>query len=155
VKTLRLLLPAALAVAVLLPAAGQARSALVIRLVSVNTSTSVKDTPPTGASVGDSFTETSRLRNAVAQFGKPKGAVVGSDRATTTLVSAQAVRMQGTVRLPGGTLTIRGRVTGTQRSVTVPVTGGTGRFAGARGTVTAAALPDGRSASNVYRLTLP
>jgi hypothetical protein len=115
----------------------------------------VKDVPPTGASVGDSFTEASRLRNAVAQFGRPKGAVVGSDRATTTLISAQAVRMQGTVRLPGGTLTIRGRVTLRPGSASVPVTGGTGRFAGARGTVTAAALPDGRSAANVYRITLP
>jgi Dirigent-like protein len=155
VKALRLLLPAALVVAVLLPSAAQARSTLVLRLISVSTSSSVDDRPPAGASVGDSFTETSRLRNAVAQLGRPKGAVVGTDRATTTLISAQAVRMEGTVRLPGGTLTIRGRVTLRPGSASVPVAGGTGRFAGARGTVTATALPDGRSASNVYRLTLP
>jgi hypothetical protein len=145
--------------ALALPAAGSARAdaTLVIRLVSVTTSTRVDDRPPRGPTAGDKVFSTSRLRNAVAQFGKPRNAVVGSDRGTLTLTSANSVRIDVTARLPGGTLRVRGPLrtlaNGGQR---YPVVGGTGRFAGARGTVTVRPLSGaGQRASNVYRLTLP
>jgi hypothetical protein len=62
-----------------------------------------------------------------------------------------------TATLPGGTLRVRGAMhvlaDGSER---YPVNGGTGRFAGARGTVTVRSLGgQGTQSSNVYRLTLP
>jgi hypothetical protein len=145
--------------ALVLPAAGSARAnaTLVVRLVSITTSTRVDDRPPRGPTAGDRIFSRSRLRNAVPQFGRARNAVVGSDRGTLTFTSASAVRLDVTATLPGGTL----RVRGPQRMLRdggrrYPVVGGTGRFAGARGTVTVRPLSGtGSRASNVYRLTLP
>ena len=127
-------------------------SRLVIRLISNNSIASANDKPPKGLSAGDSFTTTSTLRNQVAQFGKPKGALVGRDRAVQTFLSPTAFTIKGYAVLPGGRVLFRGRVTTTGSSV--KVTGGTGRYASARGTVTADSL-GGTRTTNVYRLTLP
>ncbi len=81
-----------------------------IKLISITTSERRNDVPPRGISVGDSEFSTSRLVNAVPQFGKAKGAVVGSDRSTTTLRSISTARVEGTATLPGGTLLIHGTV---------------------------------------------
>lgn len=147
--------------ALLLPSAGSARAdaSLVVRLVSITTSNRVDDKPPGGPSAGDRIYTTSQLRNAVAQFGRRRNAIVGSDRGILTFTSGSTARADVTARLPGGTIRVRGRMTilagGGQR---YPVAGGTGRFAGARGTLTVRPLggPVNRPrASNVYRLTLP
>jgi hypothetical protein len=145
--------------ALVLPAAGSARAnaTLVVRLVSITTSTRVDDKPPRGPTAGDRIFQTSRLLNAVPQFGKARNAVVGSDRGILTFTSPSTARLDVTATLPGGTLRVRGPLRmlrdGSQR---YPVVGGTGRFAGARGTVTVGASSGTRPrASNVYRLTLP
>jgi hypothetical protein len=141
--------------AALVPVLAQAKSTMVIRLVSITTSNRVQDKDPAGPSRGDTLVTTSRLQNAVAQFGRAKGAVVGSDSGTVTLTAADAGMVAGTTKLPGGTIKFRGRIGSGNRDV-IPVTGGTGRFAGARGTLTTAPLDrDGARASKVYRLTLP
>jgi hypothetical protein len=121
---------------------------MVIRLVSDTTSVRGRDVAPKGPSVGDSVFSTSRLRNAVAQFGRARGAIVGSDRGTARLVSATRATVDGVASLPGGTLHFRGRL----RS-TIPVVGGTGRFAGARGTLRVTATSRRDTALNVYTLT--
>ena len=126
---------------------------LVIRLISDNSLVKTVDKPPKGKlNAGDQLTTTSTLRNQVAQFGKPKGALVGHDRATSTFISSKAYTIDGYASLPGGRVMFHGRVT--RPSSTVPVTGGTGRFAHARGTVAAEDLGGSRSI-NIYRLTLP
>ena len=138
------------------PADGATSPNLVIRLVSVTTSARYDDKAPEGPSAGDKFISTSRLINDARQLGRAKGAVVGSDSGTLTLTSRRAGRVDVLVRLPGGTLRVRGqvRLAGGTREI-YPVTGGTGRFSGARGTLTVTALPGGgERASNVYRLTL-
>lgn len=130
-----------------------------IRLVSTTVSLRpVVDRPPAGvASKGDVVRERSTLRNAVPQFGRAKGAVVGSDVGNYTVLSVNPSRvgLKVTVKLPGGTLkgtaTIAGSVTPKIR-----VVGGTGAFANARGTGEVRAYSGGpRGVLNIYRLQLP
>jgi hypothetical protein len=87
------------------------------------------------------------------QFGKKKGARVGSDRGTMTFTSANTARFSGSATLPGGKLTLKGWVTGLpDNSVAIPVTGGTGVFAGAKGFLIVG--PGNAKALNIYRLTV-
>lgn len=136
---------------------GRAES-LTIRLLSTTTDVRLqKDVAPKQtASRGDVIWQRSILRNAVTQFGKPKGAVVGSDTGTITIVSATALDTKGVAKLPGGTVRFSGRTGSDAKILTLSVTGGTGRYAGARGKLEVRSL-DGTGArtSNVYRLTLP
>lgn len=88
---------------------------------------------------GDTSTDTDRLSNAAAQLGKPKMvAVVGKDVGVFKLASKATATFSGTATILGSRIVVRGKVTtlppGGYR---LPVVGGTGRFAGARGTVTA------------------
>ena len=106
---------------------------VVIRLTSQTTSVTGNDVTPKGPSKGDRYVLASRLTNAVRQFDKPAGAVVGSDRGTVRFTSDTLVAIDGVARLPGGTIHFRGRgVFGLKR---IPVVGGTGRYAGAKGTL--------------------
>ena len=137
--------------------AGQSHqdSALTIRVVSIPNRTVEHDLPPKGMpNQGDKYTGTSILRNAAPQFGKPNGAVVGSDTYAITITSEQWATVKVQAKLPGGTVRVQGRTSLLLPSIKVPVTGGTGRYAGARGSSTATDLSDGRSL-NVYRLRLP
>jgi hypothetical protein len=148
---------AALVLLVVAVAASTARAGAdeltLIKLVSITTSERDNDVPPKGVSIGDSEFSTSRLVNAVPQFGKPKGAVVGSDQSTTTLRSASMARVEGVTKLPGGSLVIYGTVRFIPHGQVFPIGGGTGAFSGAHGTVTVTPFgKDARRALNVYRL---
>ena len=90
----------------------------------------------------------------VRQFGKPKGAVVGSDRGTMRLMSATSATVTTVAKLPGGTITADGslRAAG-YGAVSVAVVSGTGIFAGAHGTLTILPPTGPKTAVNVYRLT--
>lgn len=142
---------------VALPADGASTSpaaSLTIRVVSTSTGERMVDTAPKGVlNKGDAIYTTSVLRNALPQFGKPKGALVGSDAATFTLRTPSTALVDARVRLPGATLHVRGVV---EFDVTgsVPVVGGSGRFTKARGTCLVEELGDGRS-RNTYRLRVP
>ncbi len=139
-------------------AAGQ--STTTISLISGNARESVTDKAPTElargvASRGDVIRGASVLRNAVRQFGKPSGAIVGRDSYSFTFVSPTEAVIAVKVVLPGGTLIARGRMRVSQGDrIAVTVTGGTGKFAGARGTGEARALSPNESL-NVYRLRFP
>jgi predicted metal-binding membrane protein len=117
--------------------------------------------PPPG-DAGDTFDSSLILFNLGPQFGKPAKKMVGSMRFSYTLrkvcsgftskCSATA-DFETTTTLPGGTIVAGGRgISIAKPTITVPVTGGTGRYAGARGTVTMGPLS---TETNVYRLTLP
>ena len=114
--------------------------------------------PPQGVgNVGDKMQAKNSLRNAVAQFGRPKGALVGSDVQTITVTSVTPTRARVTVAvtLPGGTLRVAGSVTASNQTA-LPVVGGSGDFAGARGTTEVKSLDaDGDPSLNIYRLRLP
>src|SRR5262245_26291067 len=85
-----------------------------IRLISETLGTRVVvDRPPKGAaSKGDKISQRSRLRNAVFQFDRPAGTLIGSDVSVATLVSTKPLRakLKGTVTLPGGTIDIAGAI---------------------------------------------
>ena len=125
-----------------------------IRLISVTTSCTPVDVKPRGARKGDRMTCGSMLLNERAQFGKPKGATVGTDSGLLVYTSARTVRATTEAKLPGGTIATSGAIRpGADGSVVIPVTGGTGVFAGARGTLTIPRQTQERIALNVYRLT--
>jgi hypothetical protein len=154
-RVLGLALLAALALSVT-AATATAQAPMTIQLISVGTSERTNDVPPAGPSRGDTSVQTSRLLNAVPQFGKPRNSVVGRDRATITLTGPTAGRIDGVTTLPGGTLVLRGAMR-VQPGVGIvfPVVRGTGRYAGARGTVTILGSNDPLRAANIYRLTFP
>lgn len=151
---------ALVSVIVALPAHGARHAGsetMTIRLISVTTQAKVLvDRPPKGqGNTGDVVWAKSVLRNEVPQFGRSKGALVGSDTATLTIVSATQGSMKVAVKLPGGTLNAAGKI-GPESPQTIAVVGGTGAFAGVRGTSEVVSLDaSGDRSRNVYRLRLP
>ena len=140
-----------------LPAAAARNTAdatLTIRLISTAGRITYRDRAPQGPSKGDVISGPSVLRNAVKQFGRPKGAVVGHDYEVITLATATTGTLSAKVYLPGGTLRVRGRWTSKTNAETVPVVGGTGRYANARGTSYVRDL-SGKRSLNVYHLRIP
>jgi hypothetical protein len=96
-----------------------------------------------------------RLANAVGQFGRPKGAVVGHDRGRFTVLSPVRMHLDGWTTLPTGRIHVVGFVRPAgERTVAMTVLGGTGRYAGARGTVTVTQYPSQVRTLVVYRLRL-
>jgi hypothetical protein len=112
---------------------------MTFRLIATPTSFRVVDRAPKGVkngvwSQGDVMYVESVLRNWKAQFGRPEDAIVGSDSWVYTRLATPGLSLAtATVKLPGGTLRLRGRF-GSSQPHFVPVVGGTGRFENARGT---------------------
>ena len=83
---------------------------------------------------------------------------MGGDSATFTVLTSTHADVSVEMSLPGGTLWADGRVR-LGAVQTYAVTGGTGRFARARGTAESRALASkwggGNRRMNVYRLRLP
>ncbi len=131
-----------------------ADATLTIRLISTAGHITYRDRAPQGPSKGDVISGPSVLRNAVKQFGRPKGAVVGHDYEVITLATATTGTLSAKVYLPGGTLRVRGRWTSKTNADTVQVVGGTGRYANARGTSYVRDL-SGKRSLNVYHLRIP
>ena len=131
----------------LTPSLGQARSSrtMDIKVVSVLSGYSQSRT---------SLRMTDKLYNLVPQFGKPKGALVGSDSGTLKKTGTISFSFRGMARLPGGTLTVRGQVIGGERVSNLTIAGGTGRFAGARGVVVIRGMGGQGRAANIFHLTL-
>jgi hypothetical protein len=130
---------------------------MTIRLVSTDAdSRFLTDRPPLEqAGKGDVIVVDSTLRNAVAQFGRAKGAVVGNDTVIFTIRSRTDADVIVESSLPGGWLRAGGRARLGPKQ-TYSVTGGGGRFAGARGTGESVALgPSSNRRLKLYRLRLP
>ena len=147
------------AATLVVPAAAQPRAqeTLVINVISVSVkgTPTRKDKPPKGASRGDTVTFRDSLLNAAAQFGKPKGVKVGTDGGTMTFTSRTSAEFKGLATLPGGTVTLNGKVAAApdKKSIVIPITGGTGRFKSAKGFLLVG--PGDRRALNTYSLTFP
>jgi Dirigent-like protein len=134
-------------------AAGPARAGtLTIAVTSVALSAKTIDVGPKGTSTGDRVVMRDRLLNARRQFGRPRGAQVGSDHGTMTFTGAHSATFSGVASLPGGTLRISGRVVAVPAGLVIPVTGGTGRFDGAKGYVLVG--HGEKTALNTYTLTI-
>jgi hypothetical protein len=144
--------PAMLALA--LPASAGATHTVTIRVVSVTTLQRSTDTPPRGAiNKGDVVRIHDHLLSTDRTFATPPGAVVGTDRETIHLLGKRAGTFTGTSILPGGTLRVSGRYDA--RHMTARVTGGTGYYAHATGTLTIGTKANGVPVPNTYRLQLP
>jgi hypothetical protein len=132
---------------------------ITVRLISAGYEgqTVVDRAPKHALSKGDVIVTTSFLRNAVAQFERPKGAVVGGDSATFTILTSTQAELKVEMSLPGGTLRAGGHVR-LGPTQTYAVTGGTGRFVHARGTGESRAVANKWGSGNrrltVYRLRL-
>jgi hypothetical protein len=135
---------------VIVPAASAKTTTITV--VSNTVTLRTNDIGPTGASKGDTVVYRDRLVNAVPQFGKKKGALVGTDTGTLTFTGAHTATFKGTAHLPGGTLRISGDVyTSTTHELVFQVTSGTGAYAGKTGTLT---VGTGKNhVLNTYRLT--
>lgn len=125
-------------------------------LASVTKATPVDIPPRNVQNKGDRVFVESQLRNAVPQFGRPKGSIVGIDYSTITYVSSTKRLVSVQITLPGGGLRLRGtlNVSNPNALVKIPVIGGTRDFEGATG-YSEARSASGEQTLNVYHLRLP
>jgi len=143
--------------ALILVAGASARpGATIIRVISVATAVKTHDAPPKGASKGDYVVIDDKLTNQVAQFGKKKGALVGTDHAVERNIGSNRVVVDGIARLPGGTIHFRGELKVDSKGIAaVKVVGGTGDYQAAKGAVAIKNLTkDGKTAVNVYSIVV-
>jgi hypothetical protein len=144
-----------------LPAAASdavAAKSVTIRVFVIPVTREVIDVPPKTLKFGehtkgDTMSGTSILRNAVRQFGKPKGARVGTSSFVLVTLSARRARDDGVARFSGGTVHVHG-VGEIGPNPKVPIVGGTGRYAGATGFVEGRVLPSGQQLDTL-RLRVP
>ena len=130
---------------------------MTIRVLASVTKANPVDLPPRNVqSKGDRVFVQSQLRNAVPQFGQPKGSIVGIDYSTITYISSTERLVSVQITLPGGGLRLRGtlNVSDPNALVKIPVISGTRDFAGATG-YSEARSAKGQQTLNVYRLHLP
>jgi Dirigent-like protein len=127
-------------------AVGAAGSTLRFTVKTVQGPTTAHPHPPKGG-VGDTYVSSLRLVNSgIAQLGKGKRATVGTMQFTYTIrkqctsfgkTCVATADFNTVTKLPGGKVIANGKgVSISKPNITIPVVGGTGRYAGARGTVT-------------------
>lgn len=125
----------------------------VIEVISIDVSEKSADVPPKGTSAGDSYTDNTRLVNAVPQFGRAKGLTVGRGYLKLTTTAGKTLKVVMSTTLPGGVIRVNGPVS-TAGTTHAPIVGGSGAYAHVTGTVSFYDLP-GRPAHkelDVYRL---
>jgi hypothetical protein len=135
------------------PSSGGTPTTLVIKLKSHVTTSFNDDHPPKGDSKGDRYLVRDDLVNVAKQFGKGVGAVVGHDSGIIIVTAPKKGTISGVAILPNGKIRFEGPLNLT--SVPGPpleITGGSGRYAQARGKVVIGA---GDFPLNTYHLTLP
>jgi hypothetical protein len=127
-----------------------------IEVTSLTTVLTPHDIPPKNrANKGDSIDFKDLLVNRTAQFGKPKGKAVAYDVGVLRYKTATRTWMKVKAIFPGiGTISYSGdMITRKDGNMVLRITGGTGGFQGATGTVTIG--PGATTAPNIYRVTVP
>ncbi len=133
---------AALAVGSVGPATGQGSSdrsedhGQTVRVLSTNTEEAFVDAGEPGFSLGDSFVFSSRLTRHGETFGHT-GVVC-----TVTSVRMEESQCVGTAWLRRGQISIQGLLAGEPEEFEFPITGGTGAFEDAGGTLVVRELSD-------------
>jgi hypothetical protein len=135
-KRAAIVLAAVLAVAGLPAAAEAGKRTIVVRATSQIERAHLVDNAPTGRSAGDMLIFTEKLFDL-------QGRRIGDDAATCVSLFDETWLCTGTYRLPGGRLMVQLHQPGPGVVYEQAITGGTGRYAGARGTVTVDQRPDG------------
>lgn len=126
---------------------------LVIRVKSVPVSGTHHDYPPRGPSKGDRYLVHDRLLNAAVQFNKGIGSLVGRDYSVLILTGPSTGTVTGVATFPDGTIRFEGSGhVSAGASPPIPIVGGTGKYARARGTLIVGA---GSEPMNTYRIKLP
>jgi hypothetical protein len=151
----RLVFALAVVAAVLVVPLAQAGSSITVVVTSYTTVQQTHDTPPRGkVNKGDRIDFKDLLVATTTQLGKAKGKPVGYDAGTVLYTGGKTQTISGVTTFPGlGTVTFAGPMTEAKDgTVTVPITGGTGQFKGAKGTLTIGA--GDQKAPNTYRLRL-
>ena len=120
---------AALAAGSVGPAAGTGASHHTVRVVSHNTEEDFVDIGKQGLSLGDEFIFTSRLTRHGHKVGHT-GVVC-----TITSVKRQESQCVGSAKLGRGEITIQGLMADSPQVFSFAITGGTGAFEGAEGTL--------------------
>jgi hypothetical protein len=138
----------------------ESSTAMTIRLIATagDSRYLIDQVPKSYPNKGDVIRARSILRNVVEEFGRPKTAIVGSDTWIVTVVVPPyaKVEVRATTTLPGGTIRATGSVSFGQTTETFKVTGGSGTYANARGTISSRNLnASGSRGLDVYRLHLP
>ena len=144
--------------ALLVVSGAEARGAqtVTIQLTSLITQRADHDLPPKGKlSKGDFVGFKDLLVNRKAQFGKKAGLPVGYDVGTLTSTGGAKTKITVKAVFPKiGTITYSGPiVTRKDGTTVVPITGGTGGFKGATGTVVIGAGE--KKSPNTYIVTVP
>ncbi len=106
-----------------------------IRVLSTNTEESFVDVGPSDLSLGDSFVFTSNLTKHGRQVGHT-GVVC-----TVTSVAREESQCVGSAQLRRGEITIQGLVAGEPDTFEFPITGGSGDYEGAEGTLVVKEIP--------------
>jgi hypothetical protein len=108
-----------------------------VRVLSINTEESFVDADPSGPSLGDEYVFTSDLTR--------HGQSVGHTGVVCTMTSVVREESQclGTAYLRWGQITVQGLIAGEPDEFELAVTGGTGAFEGAGGTLVVTELPNG------------
>src|SRR5690348_15503922 len=115
--------------------------ALVVTLKSVQIYATADDVPPKGLtsggkpSAGDIVVVHDYLFNHARQLGKPIGAKVGTDISKWTFLNSTEAEVVGSATLPGGGVSFKGRISTSARIISFRITGSSGKFTDARGTV--------------------
>jgi hypothetical protein len=151
----------AAAVAAALAPVGLAGNALVITAKTTQGPTVTHPHAPPGG-VGDTFDSSLKLVTLTSQLGKAAGSTLGTMRFEYTIrkqctsftkTCVATADFETVTTLPGGTVTANGKALSIARPwITIPVVSGTGRYAGAHGTVT---ISPSSTKTSTYKLTLP
>jgi hypothetical protein len=134
--------------------AAQAQTVTIV-VTSRTTQLVPHDLPPKNkANSGDSIDFKDLLTNRQPQFGKAKGKPIAYDVGVLRYTSSTKTTMSVTATFPGiGTITFAGDFDANKGNNVLPITGGTGGFKGAKGTVTIG--PGATASPNTYRVTVP
>lgn len=156
VRAIRRVLLVALIVALVLQtlvsASNASSSERVIRVIARFSSGNFEhDAPPVGPSRGDVVVGEDVLTNAVRQFGRAKGVVIGRDHYRVRFESSTAGVVDLTAALPGGIIRCRGRARSIARNNVLRIVATSGVFAGTRGICEAKELSTMRT-MYTYRL---
>ena len=127
---------ATVAAVVALPAGSAAAKTITIKATSKLANARFVDTGAPGDSPGDLLVFTEKLFDA-------KGRQIGSDAASCVRLFDATSLCTGTYKLKGGQLMVQLLQPGPTGVYDQAITGGTGRFRGARGTVTVDQQPTG------------
>lgn len=135
-----------------------ARQRFALRFIAKDLVKNVEhDVAPKGLSVGDTAWSRMALFNRFAQLGEPVGARVGAESLVIRMTGSRSGTVRGVASLRGGSLILRrGFKLGSPGSgLFFPIAGGTGRFAGARGTLYVNAMISPSSELSTYLFSLP